>query len=136
MGVRFDLANYPVIVVKFPSEGDDGDIHAWYDDVERFLETAETPIAFVDDLRSLELAATTASQRRVAAERHDRLVRSHASKHAGNARIVSGPIVLAILRVFDWLSPAPWPVAVFRDMDEAIAWCRVRVEELGRADPG
>lgn len=136
MGVRFDLANYPVIVVKFPSEGDDGDIHAWYDDVERFLDTAESPIAFVDDLRSLELAATTASQRRIAAERHDRLIRKYAGKHAGNARIVSGPIVLAILRVFDWLSPAPWPLAVFRDADEAIAWCHARIADLRRADAG
>lgn len=127
MGVRFDLANYPVVVVRFPSEGDDAEIHAWYDEVERLLATSEAPIGFVDDIRSLELATTTASQRRIAAERHDRLIKLYAGKHAGNARVVGGPIALAILRVFDWLSPAPWPLAVFRDTDEAIEWCRQRV---------
>jgi len=133
MGVRFELAHYPVVLVRFPSEGDESDIHEWYDEVERLLADAEAPIAFVDDIRSLEIAASTAAQRRIAADRHDRLVRTLADKHAGNARIVGGPIALAILRVFDWLSPAPWPVAVFTDPDEAMRWCQERVVEARSA---
>lgn len=129
MGVRFDVGSYPVIVVSFPAEGTEQDIHAWYDSVERYLEEAESPIAFIDDLRAVEFAKTTSAQRRTAARRHDQLMRRFASMHAGNARIVGGPIAIAVLRAFDWLSPAPWPVASFRDEASAVAWCSARIAE-------
>lgn len=127
MGVRFDTSRYPVVLVCFPNEGTEADIHAWYDEVERLLEAAVEPIAFVDDLRSIEFSKSNGMQRRIAAARHEGLTARYADKHAGNARIVGGRIAVAILRVFDWLSPAAWPVAVFEDESLAFAWCEARV---------
>lgn len=137
MAVRFETERYPVVMVRFPPSGSVEDVHAWYDTVEAFLEDAAEPIAFVDDLRRMEFGSANGVQRRVAAERHDGLVRRLAHKHAGNARLVGGPLIGAVLRVFDWLSPAPWPIATFHDEESAVAWCLERVREArGRSPSG
>ena len=135
MGVRFETDRYPVVMVRFPPSGSVEEVHAWYDAVATYLEEAPTPIAFVDDLRAIEFGSANGAQRRVAADRHDDLIRRFSDKHAGNARLVDGHLVAAVLRVFDWLSPAPWPLATFRDEEAAVGWCLERVREKGGGPP-
>lgn len=130
--MRLDASRYPVIHVIFPATGTDADIHVWYDEVERYLREADGKVAFIDDLRAMQVSKVTGAQRRIAAQRHDGLIAKFADKHAGNARIVGGPLAVAVLRIFDWLSPAPWPVASFDDEEAAFRWCEARIAEASR----
>lgn len=128
-GVRFEVGLYPIIVLRIPSTGDVDGISAWYEETERLLREARSPIALVHDLRAVGLSALTSANRRAVAERSRRLTElSGIELLVADARIVSNQLAVSAMTGVAWLAgKVPWAQSTFTSETEALGWASERI---------
>ena len=134
MGSWLDSSRDPLHVMRFPARYEfeelDRELTAMREYfVAREREDRSLWVALLVDLSRVE--RSEARNRKRIADTMTRLVPIMQRCCAGQAYVVSRPIIRAALTATMWLRSPPWPVRVFGDGAEARAWLAERLESRG-----
>jgi hypothetical protein len=117
-----DESLLPILVVTYPKDMTIEMLDALFANYLR-LARERDQLAYVVDMRFLDLSLVGASGRRHAAELHARHRKELARSSVCEARVVSSPLMRGVLTAFDWIKgEGLWPCETFATREEAVAW--------------
>lgn len=122
---HLDESSWPIVVFRFHGEPTDEEFEAYLKAMEGLYARNERFTMVFDARGTVNLKA---KHRRRQAD----WLKQHAARirrlNPGSAFIIDSPFVRGLLTAILWLQPLPAPHKVFSSMDEAVAWCRDRLE--------
>ena len=117
-----DESMLPILVVVYPKDPTLEMVDVLFDNYRR-LARENDQLAYLLDMRFLDMSSAGASARRHAAELHARYRRELARSSVCEARVVSSALMRGVLIAFDWIKgEGLWPCETFATREEAIAW--------------
>lgn len=129
--IVLDLSLFPVAYSYLPAQFSDYDVDRYFDAF-RELHDREEAFLHVNDIRHSG-SMSNSSMRKKAAEFMDAEAERSGRLCRGAAQIADGALVRGAVTAIYWLSPPPFPYAVVRTLEEAIAWVDARGKEEGLA---
>jgi hypothetical protein len=115
---------WPLVIARWPADGDEAGINAYFDLYPALLERArrEGPIVFITDLRQISVTATNAKKRRAVANRVEEFSTRLAEVIRREACVVNSIWSKASLTAVQLFVPPKWETKVFQDEADARAW--------------
>lgn len=125
-----DDSRAPIVVVTFPR---DSGLEEYMRAVDRYVEIARRGqrVGWLIDLRRFSPLAAPAPVRKAAAEYAARQVPVLQPVSAGEARVVTNPVMRGVSAAFSWLTAMHWPTRHFSTMEDAEAWLRAQLADSG-----
>ena len=129
-------SEWPLVVARWPSDGELSDIDAYFDLYPALIRRArlEGPIVFITDLRKMTMSATTATKRKRVADRSAETLKQLKPLIRREAVLASSAWAKASLTAVFMFAKPEWPLRVFTDEQEARAWL-AEVEPTVRQAP-
>jgi hypothetical protein len=117
-------SEWPLVVARWPSDGELSDIDAYFDLYPALIRRArlEGPIVFITDLRKMTMSATNATKRKRVADRSAETLSALRPLIRREAVLASSSWAKASLTAVFMFSKPEWPLRVFTDEGEARAW--------------
>ena len=127
MGIpSYDVTQWPLVVIVAPADGaSDAEMEQHLANIAALYERG-APFAMVVDVSAAP--PPPASQRRVLADALASHERARPGQLLGLAMVVSSTIQRGIITAISWAFPAPYPLSVFVDRDEAVTWARAEMK--------
>lgn len=124
--ITVDETRTPIVLITFPNECTVAD---YQQAVDRYVTIARRGrrVAWLTDLRAFNPLMAPGPVRRAATELRAPHVELLASVSAAEARVLTSNIVRGLSAAFNWLTPVPWPIAHFREMENAEAWLHTQL---------
>jgi hypothetical protein len=123
---RIDFSRWPAVVMTTPEEVVTEDLQRFFEWWEREVEVLREPFILVNDTRKTK--EISALQRRLIASWMDP---ARDTPLVGTALVFRSALMRGFLTAMMWLNRPAYPVKVFGDLEEAIAWAQVTVEAHG-----
>lgn len=118
-----DRSSWPVLVITYPERASVEAIERMFEDVREHAGPGR--FAIVGDLRPLRVSTANAGVRAAFAEH---VASDRYPLPVAEAAVLGSAVARGLVTAYQWLSPAPHPIRVFEDLDEAITWARGVVE--------
>lgn len=112
------------MVIVFPATGTVDDVRGYYADLRALLERPGEPLWILCDLSALDVTRVSALHRKAAAEAYQPIAALFERRVAGEAFVITNPLVRGVHLAFTWLTGGPARVhrAICATEDEARAW--------------
>jgi len=123
-GTRISFERWPAVVMTTPPEVTDDELERFFEWWQRDVETLAEPFILVNDARRTK--NLTASQRKIISGWMDP---SRDSPLLGTALVFESKLLRGLLTAMFWINRPSYPVKVFNDLSQAIAWSQATVAE-------
>ena len=128
MPLLLDASLSPIFITTSVAGVSDDEWRQHYQDLSRQVLQRSQPYAFVVDATDAE-GRPSATQRRLQVEWIRANAQTIKTFCRGGAFVLPSPVVRGIVTAIHWLSPPPYPFAIFAKKTEAIAWCRAKLAD-------
>lgn len=117
-----DESMLPILMVVYPKDPTPEMLERLFENYLR-ITRAHPQVAYLIDMRFLDLSRASAPVRRRAGELHARHREALARSSVCEARVVSSTLMRGVLVAFDWIKgEGLWPCETFATREEALAW--------------
>lgn len=134
MPIHVDASRLPLVVLRFEGAPSDEEFSRYLDEVAREVFALDRPHGMLVD--AARLTSMSAKQRRMQADwmaKHDATVRRNS---AGNALVITSPLIRGALTAILWIRPMPSEHVVVSTYAEAEHWILAKLRARGLSVPG
>jgi hypothetical protein len=133
-----DVSAYPILVVRYPANSDRPEaateVEQFYDAFCAWADSRQVPYTVIADTTMIK-TIPSALVRAAVAKGEARTAEFEAKLNHGTAVIVANDITRGVATAVFWLSPPAYPMRMFANFDDALAWVLTRLDDAGLQRP-